>query len=142
MEAKGLSQKELAEALGVTLDRVKNITSGRVKKLAPMESRALVEKLHVRGQYLATGETPIFKSPAELELDRRLSAISEASAAAGTVEDADARYVVQGEVFRAIVHSLTTDEQQLVHNYRLCASNDQATVLSLAERLAQANGKL
>jgi transcriptional regulator with XRE-family HTH domain len=141
MEAKGFSQRELAETLGVPLDRVKNITSGRVKKLAPAESRALVEKLHVRGQYLATGEPPIFKSPAELELERRLAAISEATAVAGKVEDERARYAVQEQAFRAIVQSLTTDEQQLIQNYRLCAKDDQATVRSLAERLAQAASK-
>lgn len=141
MEAKGLSQRELADALGVPLDRVKNITSGRVKKLAPLESRALVEKLHVRGQYLATGEPPIFKSPAELELERRLAAISEATAVAGKVEDERGRYAVQEEAYRAIVHSLTTDEQKLIQSYRLCTKGDQATVLSLAERLGQSTGK-
>lgn len=141
MESRGLSQKELAEILGVPLARVKNITSGRVKKLAPAEARGLVEKLNVRGQYLATGEPPIFKSPAELEFERRLGALGDATAVAGKVEDPKARYLVQEEVFRAIVQSLTTEEQQLIQNYRLCAKDDQRTIHSLAERLAQRSGK-
>lgn len=136
MEAKGLSQKDLAEVLGVTLDRVKSLTSGRVKKLAPDEAKALVEELKVRGEYIATGSPPIFKSPAELELDRRLSAISTATDVARNVQDKQARGAVQEGVFRALVESLTTEEQRLVQSFRACSKSDQETVLGLAERLA------
>jgi transcriptional regulator with XRE-family HTH domain len=61
MAERGMAQRELASALGVSIDRVKSLTSGRVKKLAPEEIRAFVERLGVRAEYLATGERPVFR---------------------------------------------------------------------------------
>lgn len=69
----------MAEVLGVGLDRVKSITSGRVAKFTPEESRALVEKLHVRGDYLATGTGPIFRTMGEEQLDSRMVLLREAT---------------------------------------------------------------
>lgn len=138
-KAKGLSQKALAEILGVPLDRVKSLTSGKVKKLAPEESKALVDKLHVRAQHLATGEGPLFMSPQELELERRLAAVKTATQAASKVADRKARYEVQQEVFEALVMALTTEEQGLVQNYRLCAPDDKDNLCKLAARLAITN---
>lgn len=135
-QAKGLSQKELAEVLGVPLDRVKSLTSGKVQKLVPAEAHALVEKLHVRAQHLATGEGPLFMSPQELELERRLAAIKTATKVASKVSEEKKRYAVQEDVFRALVESLTTDEQSLVQNFRLCAADDKEHLLKLAARLA------
>ena len=43
------------DILGVSLDRVKSLTSGRVAKLKPDEIKALVEDLHVSADWLATG---------------------------------------------------------------------------------------
>ncbi|MGN7832642.1 helix-turn-helix domain-containing protein [Pseudoxanthomonas sp. 22568] len=91
MADRGLSQRELAETLGVSIDRVKSLTSGRVKKLSPDETRALVEKLHVRGDFLATGVGPVFQTPQEQEFDRRVIAMREASAKASTF-DLEPRY--------------------------------------------------
>lgn len=75
----GLSQKDLAGALGVPLDRVKSLSSGRVKKLAPDETRALVEKLHVRAQFLATGEGDVFQAPQEQLLDSRMQSLRQST---------------------------------------------------------------
>jgi len=62
MKECGLTQTALAEVLGVNLDRVKNITSGRAKKLTREESEALVKKLHIRAEWLVTGEGAMFQT--------------------------------------------------------------------------------
>lgn len=65
MFAKSLSQKDLSDLLGVSIDRVKNITSGRVKNLTREEGEALIRKLNIRGDWLATGEGEMFQSAEE-----------------------------------------------------------------------------
>lgn len=55
----GLRQVDLADVLGVSLSRVKAMTSGRVKNLTREESEALVGKLGVRAAWLVTGEGPM-----------------------------------------------------------------------------------
>ncbi|MGH8044582.1 MAG: helix-turn-helix domain-containing protein, partial [Stenotrophomonas sp.] len=72
MEDGGFRQVDLAESLGVSVDRVKSLTTGRVKKLSPDELRALVEKLHVRPEFLTTGDRPVFLRPEDAELGRRM----------------------------------------------------------------------
>lgn len=62
MTERGIGQRELAAALGVSIDRVKSLTAGRAKKLSQEEIRAFVERLNVRAEYLATGERPIFRA--------------------------------------------------------------------------------
>lgn len=53
-----MTQPAFAQAIGASLDRVKNMASGRVSKLHPEEARMLVEEFGVRGDYLATGTGP------------------------------------------------------------------------------------
>ena len=65
MRARGLSQKQLAEVLGASLERVKSLTTGRVAKLAPAEIRALVERLQVNPVWLTTGVGEMFTAPAD-----------------------------------------------------------------------------
>lgn len=86
MEDGGFRQVDLAERLGISIDRVKNLTSGRVKKLSSDEMRGLVEKLHVRAEFLATGGGPVFAQPAEVELGRRMKLLSDASQKASTLD--------------------------------------------------------
>lgn len=85
MSARGLKQADLAQLLGVPIDRVKSLTSGRVTKLTPNEAKALVQKLHVRGDYIATGEGPIFQSPQETQLDATMQLLKEASTTVQTL---------------------------------------------------------
>lgn len=56
----GLKQKDLAEVLEVPLQRVKNLTAGYVQKLAPEETRRLVQALNLSAHWLATGEGEMF----------------------------------------------------------------------------------
>lgn len=86
MAETGLRQTALAEALGVPLDRVKSLTSGKVKKLAPEEMRAFVEKLHVRPEFLATGEGEVLRSSRERAFEDRLALMRDATATATSME--------------------------------------------------------
>lgn len=75
MKECGLQQKALADLLGVSIDRVKSLTSGRVGKLTREESETLIRKLNIRGDWLATGDGPMFQSPSEQEFQRRMEAV-------------------------------------------------------------------
>ncbi len=74
-----LRQRDLAEVLGVPLDRVKSLTSGKVSKLTREESEALVKKLHVRGDWLATGEGDVFQSSVEQRMTGDLQSLQSIS---------------------------------------------------------------
>lgn len=54
-----LQQAGLAEVMEVSLDRVKSLTSGKVKNLKREESEALIGKLGIRAEWLVTGEGPM-----------------------------------------------------------------------------------
>lgn len=62
MAACGLKQADLALVLDVSLSRVKAMTSGRVKKLTPDETRRLVSTLNLSAHWLATGEGAMFNA--------------------------------------------------------------------------------
>lgn len=62
-----LRQPELAALLGASLDRVKGLTSGRVKNLTREESEALIGKLGIRANWLITGEEPMFQEDEEAQ---------------------------------------------------------------------------
>lgn len=79
MSACSLTQEQLAEVMGANLDRVKSLTSGRVKKLKPDETKAIVEKLHISGNWLATGEGEMFKPAAEQAFANDLAALRKAT---------------------------------------------------------------
>lgn len=135
MASRGLSQRDLAQLLDVSLDRVKSLTAGRVQKLAPAEAKALVEKLHVHGEYLATGKPPIFKRPNEMELERRMEAIGSANKISHQVQDQSARHEVQRQVFEALVGSLDAREQHLLSCFRRADERGKVAVLRVAESL-------
>lgn len=75
----GLTQKRLAEVLDVKLQRVKDMTSGRVEHLKKEEAKALVEKLHLRGDWLATGEGDMFQSEGEAKFTASLVTLKQVS---------------------------------------------------------------
>lgn len=74
-----MSQADLAETLEVSIDRVKSLTSGRVKKLTREESELLVGKLEIRAEWLITGEGPMLQDsePQDVFVDR-MRAINQA----------------------------------------------------------------
>lgn len=149
MKECGLSQKELADVLGATIDRVKGITSGRVKKLTREEGEALIKKLHIRGDWLATGEGPMKQSPGEIEFQRRLSVIkstTERVAALGLpVEKAQRLHELLSmieigntqRIAEMLEAPLAPDETTLVDNYRHCPPEGKAALKTTSAALAQ-----
>lgn len=57
----GMTQGQLAGAIGVDETRIKSLVNGRVKKLHPDEMIALVKNLRVRMAFLETGEGDVFE---------------------------------------------------------------------------------
>lgn len=79
METRELRQADLAEVLGVSIDRVKSLTSGRVKKLSAAEMQALVSRLQVHPAFLVTGDGPMFQDDQSAALAERLRHLGEAT---------------------------------------------------------------
>jgi transcriptional regulator with XRE-family HTH domain len=129
MKECGLTQTHVAEVIGCSLSRVKAITSGRVQKLTREESEALVKKLHIRAEWLVTGEGPMFQTPAERDFQRRIDTVSHATARAieAGLSDGQAR-LLQSLMLAAetgdsvtlsrLLVDLAPDEAALLDNYR------------------------
>ncbi len=129
MKECGLTQKALAEVMGVPLQRVKHLAAGNVQKLTREETEALIVKLHVRADWLATGEGPMLQSPKELEFNRRLGAVRIASEKAGGAQLnreqsrllQEILYFAEVEDYAGLIGllpSLSPDEQMLLDRYR------------------------
>ena len=56
-----LTQKDLAITLNKSIDRIKNIENGRVKKLHPEEISILSKKYNINPDWLLTGEGEMYK---------------------------------------------------------------------------------
>lgn len=145
-----MTQKGIAEVMEVSLDRVKSITSGKVQKLTREEGEALIRKLHVRGDWLATGEGPMFQSAGEQALRQRLDVIGSARDVAVRLGlgEGEGRllidllyYVETGDgdgLKKALARftELTPSEWMLVENYRRSPKEAQANLLQTSTLLA------
>jgi len=56
-----LTQKDLANTINKSIDRIKNIENGRVQKLHPDEIIALSNKYNINPDWLLTGEGEMYK---------------------------------------------------------------------------------
>lgn len=153
MKAKGLTQKGLAEILGVPLQRVKNLTAGNVQKLTREEGEALIRKLNVSGDWLATGQPPMFRSDTE----QRAAVVMDQLGSAAKVAHALGLSAAQGrlvmellffaqtgnaeQVKRALadLNELTPDEAELLSNYRN-SSKEQQGILKATSAAFRASG--
>lgn len=143
----GLRQAELADAMGVSIDRVKSLTSGKAKNLRREEGEALIKKLHIRGDWLATGEGPMLQSDGEREMGRRLDLLKLATGKAQIegLEPHYARLLMEvlfyaelgdADALRQALNPLRPDEMALMSSYRRCSEDakvhliQQAAVLS------------
>lgn len=148
----GLKQSDLVELLGVSLSRVKAMTSGRVKNLTREESEALITKLHIRGDWLATGEGPMLQSDGEREMGRRMDLLKLATGKAQIdgLEPHHSRLLMEilfyadlgdADALRKALNQLQTDELALIASYRNCSEEakvrllQEAAVLSAGLRL-------
>lgn len=152
MTAVGCKQKGLAEVMGVTVDRVKNLTRGRAANLTREEGEALIRKLNVRAEWLATGEGEMFRSDSEQELASRLDAVADATAASQMAglsagELARVQMLLTGleignsDLVRQALEILATDEQQLLKDYRQSTPEGKKALRSTAGVFAKNGGK-
>lgn len=148
----GLKQSELADVLGARLDRVKSLTSGRVQKLSPDETRRLVQTLNLSAHWLATGEEPMFNPQGgeqlgELLTQVRLAALRVQAIGLSADEGAALISVVTGlQTGKAAIvrdglasggfAQLDDGERALLANYRVCGSAAQQTLVQTSKLLA------
>ncbi len=88
-EQKGWRQKDVAGVLGSNIDRVKSLMSGKAKKLEAAEIDTLVQQHQVRREYLVSGLPPVFKTDAELRVERELAMIGKATQAVASMNIPD-----------------------------------------------------
>lgn len=154
MKEKGFKQVDLAELMGVSLDRVKSLTSGKTKNLKQEEAQALVKKLHIRGDWLATGEGPMFQDETERLLHQRLDQLSSVTnkvLATDLHEDQQRELQLilfaletnDSETLKKALSSLSKAgisqrEAALLNNYRACKEVDQKAIERVALNAAAA----
>lgn len=123
-----LKQRELAELLDVPLQRVKRLVGGEAKKLKREEGEALIKKLNIRADWLATGEGPMFQSDNEQELLRRMSELSDATRKANLEAlPEDKRLVLQEILFAVEVGDVDT----LLRNLQAPIPEEESELLDL-----------
>lgn len=131
MERCQLKQSDLLEVLDAPLDRVKGLTSGRIKKLKQSEMEALVTKLRIRPDWLVSGgQGAMFLTG--VEHARWLTAHAIPPALQAEIRQLQERAPAwpESEPPRSAA------EATLLSNWRLCNKRDQATISDLAARLA------
>ena len=67
-EKEDITQKQLADLLGISVDRVKNLEGGRVKNLHPKEVTKLVKEFNINEKWLIDGEGEMYKSDKKLQI--------------------------------------------------------------------------
>lgn len=75
MVAQGLTQKEMAEVLNTSVDRIKSLATGRTKNFTIEESQILVKNLGIRAEWLITGEGDMYVEknvPDNLTIDEEM----------------------------------------------------------------------
>jgi len=118
MKKLGLTQADLAEVLEVSIDRVKSLTSGRVKKLTREESQLLVDKLEIRAEWLINGEGPMLQDDeAQDEFANRMRNIS---------------------VTHAMIDAMSIDERERSRAKILITGDPATDAKIIAEALASA----
>lgn len=149
MRALNLRQVDLAEVLGVKIDRIKSLSSGKVKNFTRDEIEALISKLNVRAEWLATGKGPMFLSENELEFQRRLSKLSDISQAVSSLglttrntrrlhdilsalESKDIDWLT-----RCLRDPLKPEERELLDNYRFADNEAKDLIINLARHVNQ-----
>ena len=138
--------------LDVPLDRVKGLTSGRLKKLTPEETRRLVQTLNLSAHWLATGEGPMFNPTGGQKLGEMLTQLrltaahlaslgidgDTASAVMSIIHGVsfdDAESIKAG-VVQAVWSSHSPDERALLESYRRCSDEGKINLVQTAALLA------
>lgn len=152
MEHFQLTQAELANVMEVKLQRVRDLSAGRAKNLTREEGEALIRKLNVSGDWLATGHPPMFRSDTEQKAATVMDQLGNAAQVARTLglSAEQGRVVMEllffaqtghaGQVRRALADlaGLSADEAELLSNYRN-ASKAQQDILKATSAMFRAD---
>lgn len=158
MAACSLTQAELAEIMEVKLQRVKNIAAGRVQKLTPDESKRLVQKLALNGNWLALGKGRMFLTPKERRFNQNLDNLGVVSKIIDDMQLADDQAALARDIAYAVnsnnrdllVDTLTriTNENQLPNLQtsanlagKVIDSDRMERITQLLERIAKEAGR-
>lgn len=123
-----LTQRQLADVLAVSLDRVKSLSTGKAKKLTPNETEALVTKLRIRPDWIVGGGQGRMRMT-QAEYARWLAAHAIPPA---LMEEIRQLHREQTEISPITGRA----EVELLDNWRRCNKRDRETVSDLAARLA------
>lgn len=146
----GLTQKALAAVLDRPHQRVRDMAAGRVEKLTREEGEALIRKLNIRADWLATGEGPMFQSEGEQALRQRLDVIGSARDVAVKLGlcDGEGRLLIEllyyvetgdGDGLKKVLARFTElapAEWLLVDNFRRSQKKAKANLLQTSALLA------
>jgi DNA-binding Xre family transcriptional regulator len=125
-----LKQPQLVEITGISLDRVKNLSSGRVQGFTKEEAQALVEKLHVSDRWLATEEGDVLQTSQEQEFYRRLAGVKKSAQGANVDGLTDRQKTTLQQILFAhetgitdslrdlLADTMSADEKMLLERYR------------------------
>lgn len=137
----GLKQKELAELLGVPIQRIKRLSGGEASKFTREEGESLIKKLNIRAEWLVTGEGDMFQSANEKEFSDRLDALNRASKeAAAATSDAEERRLLQESLFKRYmedieVKKLPTRNTELLAGFNQLDESGKIAVESMINAL-------
>lgn len=150
MEECNLRQVDLAGVLEVSIDRVKSLSSGKVKSFTREEGEKLIRKLNIRAEWLATNEGPVFRSSAEAERDKRVAhvgASTERAQLPGLTPQEQALVAMlltgleQGsvEMVRNALDQLSPKEHKLIGWYRTADDKGKKAIEATAKALSKEN---
>ncbi len=125
------------------------MTAGRVNKLTQEEGATLIKKLNIRGDWLATGEGPMFQSAGEQEFQRRLDELKSATdSARGSALPEDKQKLMQELLFyvgagdvaalaaaMSRVEIVSPGEAALLDNYRHAPPEGKAALKAVCAAL-------
>lgn len=98
LDVAGQKQEEFALASGISIDRLKNIIAGKIKKLRPDEARNIRSAYNIHELWLLTGRGPIMLSDSDLRIQPSLDDVK-----AATMESID--------------FGLSTEDTQILQNF-------------------------
>ena len=139
----GLTQKALADVMGVEHQRVRNMAAGRVDKMLRREGEALIRKLHIRAEWLATGQPPMFQNDQEVRAEEILNKVGDASECVAALGlDRETGRLVHEFIFYAMsgmgdsarralaeLSHVTTEERELLTLFRAASLTGKAAAI-------------
>ena len=126
MDRFGLRQRDLADVLEVSLDRVKNLRSGRSAKLTQEEIAHLIKKLKIRALWLTAREGAMTEEDKDDDED-------------GEIKFSFGGTSLKNDLFPTEI-PLSSEEEQLVLAFRAMPEPLRAAALRAVQAMAGMDG--